>query len=830
MYRGQVFHYGTYLRRISEASFFFSQPPLVPLSSSPYHHHSLGNITLLFFRRYYSPFNITALHPPATWSVVIMGKKQNAKKRARLEAEAAAATEAAAIALAPGGLADTIGKLQVALAAESEQKSDVPLGQDENLAGNPPTDAPASQNQTSSAALKRPAPHDEQEENDGGGWQKVERANKKAKKIPREGSSSYPAISFSSAAKLYSKINIAQLRDLVLYIFADGPAPQWVAVQHRPQFRKVVVLMVPGLEEAMFTEKVNFDTYNTTPPKDENRTITSPDDFYPRLLKSEWLPDVLKPFVNMFPHLWPVRAPGDDKHMKLHSPLGTFLTAPLPKDKTKGVKSAKEPHGWKNERTRITEFLASEEELESNGHLLHPALIQDPDRRAAFRPPDGWVVTRVESLQDAQVPEEEIEQGSVTAGRDCLALDCEMCMTGEDEYSLARISVLGWSGEVIMDELVKPEKPITNYVTHFSGITEAMLAPVTTTLQDIQARLLDLVTPRTILIGHSLESDLKALRLSHPFIVDTSLIYPHPRGPPLKSSLKWLSQKYLQREIQRGGAQGHNPVEDARACLDLVRQKCEKGKLWGTSDSQGENLFRRLARAGTSYKAQGGDLALGGLATGKSTAAVDWGEPSKGPGAGATHRIGCKSDDEVVQGVIRAVQGDPDGREIRGGGVDFVWARMRELEAHQGWWNNNRVEQSSSDGGPPPTIPATSGDGSLGSVLLQQRPQPPPPPQADVTDHDPRSSLEQCLARLTHRLQTIHAALPKCTAFIVFSGSGDPREMARLQALHAQWKREYNTPGRKWDELSVKWNDEDDQALRRAVRRAREGIGFVSVK
>ncbi|ROT35610.1 RNA exonuclease [Sodiomyces alkalinus F11] len=778
-----------------------------------------------------------------TYLRAFIAKKQNAKKRARLEAEAFAAAEAATAALAPGGLADTIGQLQVAVAVESEQneqneqKNDAVIGQEENLAG-PGASSPdvSSSTSQSSGALKRAAPHDEQED-DGGGWQKVERASKKAKKIPRDGSNSYPAISFFSAAKLYSKINIAQLRDLILYIFADGPAPQWVAVQHRPQFRKIVVVTVPGLEEAMFTEKVNFDTYNSTPPKDENRSITSPDDFYPRLLKSEWLPDVLKPFVDMFPHLWPVRAPGDDKHMKLHSPLGTFLTAPLPKDKAKGVKAAKEPHGWKNERTRITEYLASEEELESNGHLLHPALIQDPDRRAAFQPPQGWVATRVESLEDAQVPEEEVEQGSVTAGRDCLALDCEMCMTGEDEYSLTRISVLAWSGEIIMDELVKPEKPITNYVTHFSGITEAMLAPVTITLQDIQARLLDLITPRTILIGHSLESDLKALRLSHPFIVDTSLIYPHPRGPPLKSSLKWLTQKYLHREIQRGGAQGHNPVEDARACLDLVRQKCEKGKLWGTSDAQGENLFRRLARAGTSYKAQAGESALGGLATGKSTAAIDWGEPSKGPGAGATHRIGCKSDEDVVQGVIRAVQGDPDGREIRGGGVDFVWARMRELEAHQGWWNTNRSDQSNSDGGPPSNTDPRNGDGGDTDPALQQHQhqqqqqhQRQQPQLADENDADPRSSLEQCLARLTDRLQRIHAALPKCTAFIVFSGSGDPREMARLQALHAQWKREYNTPGRKWDQLSVKWTDAEDQALRRAVRRAREGIGFVSVK
>jgi RNA exonuclease 1 len=44
-------------------------------------------------------------------------------------------------------------------------------------------------------------------------------------------------------------------------------------------------------------------------------------------------------------------------------------------------------------------------------------------------------------------------------------MDCEMCMTGENEFSLTRISVVGWDGSVIIDELVKPAKPITDYVT-----------------------------------------------------------------------------------------------------------------------------------------------------------------------------------------------------------------------------------------------------------------------------------------------------------------------------------------------------------------------------
>lgn len=643
-----------------------------------------------------------------------------------------------------------------------------------------------------------------------GEWQVVTRnPKKKQKKLPKSGGGSYPAITFQPNARLNAKVNLHSVRDLVTYIFADGPAPQWITVTHRPQFRKIVVVMAPGLEEAMFRSGVDFETYNGIDVEaEEKRSGVTPDDYYPRKLRRDELSDPLKPFADMFPQLWPVRTPGDDKLGKMWSPVSTFLSVPSKKSKGNGVRPVSEPQGWKNERTRITEFLATTDDLIDNGYLMHPALLAGEGRDNLVLP-EGWVATKVNELSDGDIPERDIEQGSVTAGRDVLALDCEMCMTGKDEFSLTRISLVNWSGEVVLDELVKPDKPIVDYVTQFSGITEEMLAPVTTTLKDIQKKLLELLTPWTILLGHSLESDTKALQLTHPYIVDTSLLYPHPRGPPLKSSLKYLAQKYLSREIQKGGANGHNSIEDAKTCLDLVKQKCEKGKLWATSDSQGENLFRRLARAGTAYKAQGGDAAVGGVEVGKTSAVVDWGQPSKGAGAGATYQIGCQDDEDVTKGVIRTVLGDPDGAEIRGGGVDFVWARMRELEALQGWWNKNRVENPSSDGGPSADDMKRIVEDSKGDLL---------PP------------LERALARLTERLERIFASLPACTALIVYSGSGDPREMAKLQQMHNQWRKEYNTPGSKWDQLSVTWTDVEDQALRKAVQRARSGIGFIGVK
>ena len=50
-------------------------------------------------------------------------------------------------------------------------------------------------------------------------------------------------------------------------------------------------------------------------------------------------------------------------------------------------------------------------------------------------------------------------------------------------------------------------------VCRFSGLTEKDLAGVKTTIRDVQAVLLSLFTDKTILMGHSLESDLVALKV-----------------------------------------------------------------------------------------------------------------------------------------------------------------------------------------------------------------------------------------------------------------------------------------------------------------------------
>lgn len=73
---------------------------------------------------------------------------------------------------------------------------------------------------------------------------------------------------------------------------------------------------------------------------------------------------------------------------------------------------------------------------------------------------------------------------------------------------------------------------------------------VTTTLLDVQATLLAMFSNKTILVGHSLESDFKALRLLHDTVVDTSVMFPHRHGYPQKRALKNLCSEYLRKIIQ----------------------------------------------------------------------------------------------------------------------------------------------------------------------------------------------------------------------------------------------------------------------------------------
>jgi RNA exonuclease 1 len=185
----------------------------------------------------------------------------------------------------------------------------------------------------------------------------------------------------------------------------------------------------------------------------------------------------------------------------------------------------------------------------------------------------------------------------------------------------------------------------------------------------VQAHLRTLITPSTILLGHSLESDLNALKLSHARCIDTALIFHHPRGRPLKPGLAWLTRKWLGRIIQDRGPGGHNPEEDARACMDLLKAKIKNGAFltclscrdrvdeftglgpgYGEFRADFEPILARIARSRSRNRASNGGHTR--------TAIVDHGNPGAWHGTSATApvtTVSCANDTEVLDGLIGAL-------------------------------------------------------------------------------------------------------------------------------------------------------------------------------
>lgn len=377
-----------------------------------------------------------------------------------------------------------------------------------------------------------------------------------------------------------------------------------------------------------------------------------------------------------------------------------------------------------------------------------------------------------------------------------MGVDCEMCLT-KDGSELCRISVVDMSGKSIYDSLVKPDKPILDFLTRYSGITAEKLEGVTARLIDVQKKLCELVDENTILLGHSLEFDLKVLKFAHPYIIDTSVIYQHPRGQPFKPSLKWLAQKWLSKEIQQGDSStksskpdeaiGHDSEEDARACCELLKMKLEKGPGFGEFANDMESIFDRLSRHS------------------KTTAVIDYGSPAQWHGAKATTAVSCKSDEEVKNGVLETMNDH-----------NFVFARFMELSNALGWSPNNNHSPIPTPTPTPSSQPPTPST----SPAAVKQPSPLPP----STD----SNLSEILEKVNSRIVSIHQALPRYTGLIIITGNSDPKEMTRLTQKRMNFERMWKAG------LDIKnedrWMSEDDRQLTEEVEKCRKGLSFYLVK
>ena len=135
-------------------------------------------------------------------------------------------------------------------------------------------------------------------------------------------------------------------------------------------------------------------------------------------------------------------------------------------------------------------------------------------------------------------------------------------------FELLRITAVDFfSGEDIIDILVRPKGEVIDLNTKWSGIAE--IKEEALNFEDLIRLLGEVIDSNTILIGHGLENDMNSMRLIHERIIDTAVLYPkHKTSPKFRFPLKYLTFKYLGRTIQSGE---HDSSEDSLAAIDVVK-------------------------------------------------------------------------------------------------------------------------------------------------------------------------------------------------------------------------------------------------------------------
>ena len=161
--------------------------------------------------------------------------------------------------------------------------------------------------------------------------------------------------------------------------------------------------------------------------------------------------------------------------------------------------------------------------------------------------------------------------------------------------------------------------------SEYSGVTAKMLEEVSTRIEHVQAHLLSLIQETDVIVGHSLENDLKVLRMLHSNVVDTSVIFRGGNGRKYGKNrflsrnimlilqyrrqltltslndvqgLRHLTNVLLKKKIQ-SNIDGHCSTEDAEAALILATKRAKLGPAFQLKEnSRGKNIMRTFQHIG----------------------------------------------------------------------------------------------------------------------------------------------------------------------------------------------------------------------------------------
>ena len=170
------------------------------------------------------------------------------------------------------------------------------------------------------------------------------------------------------------------------------------------------------------------------------------------------------------------------------------------------------------------------------------------------------------------------------ANPQAIAIDCEMCETKDpvtgavDSKALCRISVINAEKpeEVLLDTLVKPAWPVSDYRSRINGIKKEHLENVQFTIEHAQAFMTALCSEETVIIGHAVHNDLFSLRMEHHCNVDSAFLFSIKDEPGATCSLRDLTMAIQQKAMP----DTHDSVNDARmSLLNLIHYLEKDGKV-----------------------------------------------------------------------------------------------------------------------------------------------------------------------------------------------------------------------------------------------------------
>ncbi|KAG0178801.1 hypothetical protein DFQ29_003013, partial [Apophysomyces sp. BC1021] len=363
-----------------------------------------------------------------------------------------------------------------------------------------------------------------------------------------------------------SSISIKEVRTLIMGCIIDEKLPKWAEIRERELVKKVIVLDAPILHPADLD--MALDQHYVCQQSSSSEVYSK--------LKGHGICEFLGQRASDEVLAMVTSVQYDDRQ-GLDDRFTSLLQSPLSKGELKKKRHPTESEDGSN-LLQPEELMLKHKEMVEEEYPI-PASV---DIRSELL--EGWRDTPAGEGKEKRM----------------MALDCEMCKTLSG-FVITRVALVDQADppfqdhKVLIDEFVKPDEEIVDYVTEFSGVTADSLKGVNTTLADIQNKLLSHINGDTILVGHSMSNDLNKLQIRHPCVIDTSCIYHHVNGPPYKASLRDLTYRWLRREIQTGEEKGHDPCEDALASLELVERKLKFGKNYGWHQSfQSETILHRL--------------------------------------------------------------------------------------------------------------------------------------------------------------------------------------------------------------------------------------------